>query len=205
LADPQQKVAVSELLDRHRRDLAERTDISQAMRKLSQSSGRNPMGPPKRKPRSLGLTLLVGIPAAVAMVVCVATAAMVLVGNLWLVNQLNDPSTTVQKYYAALGEHNYGAAYSYFTARYKAAVPESSFTSKWSLYASVDGDVSSYAVTKSDVGDSTASITVTVIRRVPDTAQLQTIKLVKVNNNWLIDNITAPTSVPTTPVATASS
>src|SRR5437868_10724418 len=122
MADPKQRVAVTELLDRHRRDLADRTDISQTMRKLSQSSGRNPMGPPQKKPCSMGLTLLIGVPAVLAMVICVATAAMVLAGNLWLQSQLNDPGTTVQKYYGAVMQQNYTQAYTYFTSRYKSNV-----------------------------------------------------------------------------------
>lgn len=84
MADTKQQTAVAELVERHRRDLAERTDISQAMRKLSQSGGRNPIGPTKKKPRSTALTLLIVVPTVLVMVICVASAALALAGNLWL-------------------------------------------------------------------------------------------------------------------------
>ncbi len=201
MADLKQREAVSELVDRHRRDLSERTDISQAMRRLSQSSGRNPMGSLQRKPRSMGMTLLIAVPAMLAMVLCVGTAGMTLVGNLWLQNQLNDPTTTVQKYYAAVRLQKYGEAYSYFTDHYKASLAEASYASKWSLYDTVDGLVASNVVTHSTVGDTTATVTVTVVRRVPDTAQVQTLDLVKVGNNWLIDNIQVSDNAPVPTVA----
>ena len=202
MADIKQRTEVAELVERHRRDLGDRTDISQAMRRLSQSSGRNPMGPPKQKPRSMGLSLLIGVPAVVAMVVCVATAAMVLAGNLWLQSQLNDPTTTVQKFYAALGQKNYSEAYSYFSTNLKARQSEQAFADKWSGFDQVDGVVDRYTVnTGSKVGSATATIPVTVVRRVPNTAQVQTLTLVKVGNDWFIDNVAIGSSVP---VPTAS-
>ena len=201
MADSKQQTAVTDLLERHRRDLADRTDISQAMRKLSQSSGRNPIGPLKKKPRSLGLTLLIGVPAVLAVVVCIATAGLVLAGNLWLQSQLTDPSTTVQKYYAAVGQRNYTQAYSYFTDAYKARLSMDSFSNKWTGFDLVDGAVVSYAVTSSTIDTSTATLTVTVVRRVPGTQQSQMIVMMKVGNEWLINDITNPTNVP---VATPS-
>ena len=203
MADPKQQTAVSALLDRHRRELADRTDISQAMRKLSQSSGRNPLGPAKQKPRSLGLTLLIAIPAVLAMVVCVATASLVLAGNLWLQSQLTDPGTTVQKYYAAVGEQNYTLAYTFFTDHYKASVSLESFQSKGLGYDQDDGLVKSYSVTSTTTGNSAATYIVTIVRSVPNTLQTQTIQLKKVGSDWLIDDITRPTLAPlATPSAT---
>jgi hypothetical protein len=202
VADPKQHAAVAELLDRHRRDLADRTDISQAMRKLSQSGGRNPIVPTKQKPRSLGLTLLIGVPAILAMVVCVATAGLVLAGNLWLQSQLTDPSTTMQKYYTALRQQNYNEAWSYFSSNYQKAHSEDTFSSTTYLLDNVNGAIDSYIVTGSVVGSTTATFTVTVVRRGNDMAQVQTLKLVKDNNNWRIDaiaigdNVPAPTPTP---------
>jgi hypothetical protein len=203
VADTKQRTALAELVERHRRDLAERTDISQAMRKLSQSSGRNPIGPTKKKPRSTALTLLIVVPTALVMVICVASAALALAGNLWLQSQLSDPSTTVQKYYAALHQQNYSEAWSYFSSDYQKAQGEDTFSNKTSLFDNVNGAVDSYIVTGSAVGSQTATFTVMVLRRGNDMAQVQTLKLVKDSDNtWHIDAVAIGANVPApTPTA----
>lgn len=196
MADPKQRTIIAERVERHRRDLGERTDVSQAMRRLSQSSSRNPIGPPKRKPRAMTTTLLIAVPAVLAMVICVAAAAVTLAGNLWLQSQLNDPTTTVQKYYAAIGQRNYSEAYSYFSSHLKAEMSEAAFNSTWSSYDTVDGVVSSYSVTGNAVNSQNATLTLAVVRRGRDTAQVQTVSLVKENGGWHIDNIDIGSSVP---------
>jgi hypothetical protein len=193
------RTEVAELVARHRRELADRPDISQAMRKLSQSSSRNPtrpMGSEKQRRRPPALTLAIGAGAVLAMLVCVATAVTVLAGNLWLQNQLNDPGTTVQQYYAALGQKNYDEAYSYFSKRLQGEIGSSAYADTFGSYDAVDGVVDRYVVTSSQVNGNSATITVTVVRRGREMAQVQTLRLVKENGDWRIDNIVLGGDVP---------
>jgi hypothetical protein len=197
--DSQRRVELAELVARHRRELADRSDISQAMRKLSQSSSRNPtrpMGPQKQRRRPPALTLVIGVGAVLAMLICVASAVTVLAGNILLQNQLSDPETTVQKYYAALGQQNYDEAYSYFSKHLQGEIGSSAYANTFGSFDAVDGVVDRYVVTSKQVNGNSATFTVAVVRRAREMAQLQTLQLLKENGNWHIDNFVIGGDVP---------
>ncbi len=196
MKDPKRRAELSTLLEQRRRELGERTDISQAMRKLSQSSSRNPIGPQK-KPRSSIVGLLLGAAGVAVLVACIVSAVSLTAGALALNNQLTDPSTTVQRFYSALHEQNYNLAYSYFSTNLKAHVSQSAFADQNGSYDQIKGVIQSYPVQSSSIGATSATITVAVVRRSNDSAgQLQTLGLTKEGNDWRIDSITLGGSVP---------
>jgi len=195
MADAERRAQIAERVQQRRRELLDRPDISQRMRKLSESSGRHPKGPMKRK-RSTTLTLLLGAGAVMAMLLCVATAAMVLAGNLWVQAQLGDPTVTVQNYYSALGQQNYQTAYSYLSKRAQSKTSEAHFADTYSSLDSVDGIIQQHIVTSSKVASDSATIKVTLVRRGREMAQTQTLQLVKDSGDWRIDAITQGPDVP---------
>ncbi|HEX8036178.1 MAG TPA: hypothetical protein VF510_20140 [Ktedonobacterales bacterium] len=196
MKDPKHRAELATLLEHRRRELGERTDISQAMRKLSQSSSRNPIGP-QPKPRSATVGILLGVAAVVVLVACIVSAVSLTAGALALNDQLTDPSTTVQRFYSALHQQDYGLAYSYFSKNLKKNVSQSTFTDQYSSYDKVKGVIQSYPVQSSTVGAATATMTIAVVRRSNDsTAQLQTLRLIKESNDWHIDGINIGGAVP---------
>ena len=196
MKDPRRRAELATLLERRRRELGERTDISQAMRKLSQSSSRNPIGP-QPKARSATVGLLLGAAGIVMLVACIVSAVSLTAGALALNDQLTDPSTTVQRFYSALHQQDYGLAYSYFSKNLKAHISQSAFADQYSSYDQVKGVIQHYPVQSSAINGATATITVAVVRRSNDsTAQLQTIRLTKEGNEWRIDGITLGGLVP---------
>lgn len=196
MKDPQRRKELAELVARRREELGNRPDISQRMRKLSESSGRNPIGP-KPVPRRTTLTILAGGLAAVALIACVATAIAVTAGGLWFQSQLNDPSTTVQKFYTALHQQDYPDAYALLSSNLKAHVSQSQFTDQYSSIDQIKGVVDTYPILKSTIGNSAATVTVAVVRRGDEsTAQVETIHLVKDGNDWNIDAITDTGTMP---------
>ncbi len=196
MKDPKRRAELSTLLEQRRRELGERTDISQAMRKLSQSSSRNPIGPQK-KPRSATVGLLLGAAGVFVLVACIVSAVSLTAGALALNDQLTDPSTTVQRFYSALHEQNYNLAYSYFSKNLKAHVSQSAFADQNGSFDQIKGVIQSYPVQNSNIGATSATITVAVVRRSNDsTGQLQTLGLTKEGNDWRIDSITLGGSVP---------
>lgn len=196
MKDPQRRKELAELVARRRQELGDRPDISQRMRKLSASSARNPIGPTPVPHRTL-LTLLGGGIAAVVLVACVATAVAVTAGGLWFQSQLNDPSTTVQKFYTALHQQDYPDAYSLLSNNAKAHVSQSQFTNQYSSLDQIKGVVDDYPVLKSTTGDNTATITVAVVRRGDSsTAQVETVQLLKDGSDWQINGITDSGTIP---------
>ena len=195
MADTQRRAQVAELVERHRRELSKRPDISQRMRKLSESSGRHPKGPLKPR-RSPTLALLIGAVAVVGMLLCVGSAATVLVGSLWVRGQLGDPSIAVQNYYAALKQKNYSEAYSYLSKRAQGQTSLETFSDTYSSFDRVDGVIDQHIVTASKVGSDTATVTVTIVRRGRDRAQQQSVQLVKDGGDWRIDGLTTVGDVP---------
>jgi hypothetical protein len=154
------------------------------------------MGPEKQQRRPPALKLAIGAGAVLAMLICVATAVTVLAGNIWLQNQLSDPTTTVQKYYAALYQKNYDEAYSYFSKHLQGEIGSSAYANTYGSYDAVDGVVDRYVVTSNQVNGNSATFTVTVVRRAREMAQVQTLHLVTENGNWRIDNIVIGGDVP---------
>lgn len=204
MKDPQRHKELAEIVARRRKELGDRPDISQRMRKLSESSGRNPIGPRPVK-RSTMLTLLAGGLAIVALIACVATAIAVTAGGLWFQSQLNDPTTAVQKFYGALHQQDYAQAYALLSNSAKARVSQSAFADQYSSLDQIDGIVDSYPILKNTAGDSTATVTVAVIRRGNiAVAQVETVQLVKDGGDWHINSITNAGTMPV-PSPTASS
>lgn len=204
MKDPQRHKELAEMVARRRKELGDRPDISQRMRKLSESSGRNPIGPRPVK-RSTMLTLLAGGLAVVALIACVATAIAVTAGGLWFQSQLNDPTTAVQKFYGALHQQDYAQAYALLSNSAKARVSQSAFADQYSSLDQIDGIVDSYPILKNTAGDTTATVTVAVIRRGNiAVAQVETIQLVKDGGDWHINSITNAGTMPV-PSPTASS
>lgn len=196
MKDPKRRAELATLLERRRRELGERTDISQAMRKLSQSSSRNPIGP-QPKARSATVGLILGAAAVIVMIACIVSAVSLTAGALALNDQLNDPSTTVQRFYSALHQQDYGLAYSYFSKNLKAHISQSTFANQYGSYDQVKGVIQRYPVQSSTISGATATLSVAVVRRSNDsTAQLQTLRLIKEGNDWRIDGITLGGTVP---------
>lgn len=196
MKDPKRRAELTKMLEHRRRELGERSDISQAMRKLSQSSSRNPIGP-QRKPRSATVGIVIGVAAVVVLIACVISAVSLTAGALALNDQLTDPSTTVQRFYSALHQQDYNLAYSYFSKNLKKNVSQSAFADQYGSYDRVKGVIQSYPVQSSTVGATTATMTIAVVRRSNDsTAQLQTLRLIKDGNDWYIDGITIGATVP---------
>lgn len=197
MKDSKQRKDLALLVERRRRELADRPDISQHMRELSQSSSRNTVVGPRSLSRRTTISLILGGLAVVALIACVASAVLVTAGGLWFQSQLSDPGTTVQKFYSALHQQSYGDAYALLTPTAKAHLSESQFTDTYSSYDSIEGVVEDYPVQKSAVAASTATFTVAVVRRGNAIqATLETLALVNVNGNWYIDSITRGGTVP---------
>jgi hypothetical protein len=195
MADTQRRAQLAELVERRRQELSQRPDISQRMRKLSESGGRHPKNPLKLR-RSPTLTLLIGAVAVAGMLLCVGSAATVLLGSLWVQGQLGDPSITVQNYYSALKQKNYVQAYSYLSKKAQGQTSLDAFSGTYGSYDRVDGVIDQHIVTASKVGSDTATVTVTIVRRGRDRAQQQSVQLVKDGSDWRIDALTTTGDVP---------
>ena len=195
-ADARRRAELAERVEQRRREFGDRPDISQAMRKLSQSSSRNPLGGNARK-RPTTLTLVLGAVAVVAMLACVGTAIGVTAGGLWLRDQLGDPSTTGDQFFSALHEQDYQQAYSYLSTAAQAHLSQAAFTNQYAAYDQINGIVDSYLVKSSAMNGSRATIVYVVVRRGnTSTGQLQTVTFVQENGNWRIDRIALGATVP---------
>lgn len=200
--NPKQRAELAERVEKKRRELGDRPDISQAMRKLSASSGRNPIGPLPKK-RSTLLTLILGAVAAVVMLTLLVTAIAVTAGGFWLQKQLNDPTATVDQFYSALHLKDYHSAYSYLSESAQHQLSESQFTTLYSGYDQLGGIVQTYTVKTSAVNGATATVNMAIVRRGDSsTQQVQTLTLTQENGNWRISAIVLGT---TEPAATPSS
>lgn len=187
---------LAQLVEQHRRELADRPDVSQRTRQLSASSSRNQIG---RRPvkRSNLRTLLIGAIAVFMVLACASSAVAVVAGSFWLRDQLGDPATVVQQFYSALHQRSYGVAYSYLSKTQKAGITQEVFTDRYSSYDQLNGVVETYPVTSKVVHGSTATIVVLVTRRADmTTANVETIKVVKQGSSWRIDSITDGAAVP---------
>ncbi len=195
MADTQRRAQVAELVEQHRRELSKRPDISQRMRKLSESSGQHPKGPLKQR-RGPTLTLLLGTIAVIGMLLCVGSAATVLIGSLWVQGQLGDPSVTVQNYYTALKQKNYSSAYTYLSKKAQGQTSLDAFSDAYGSYDRVDGIIEQHIVTSTKITSDTAVVMVTIVRRGRDRAQQQSVQLVKEGSDWRIDGLTLTGNIP---------
>ena len=194
--DVRRRAELAERVEQRRRELGDRPDISQAMRKLSQSSSHNPLGGKARK-RPTTLTLVLGAVAVVAMLACIGTAIGVTAGGLWLRDQLSDPTTTGDQFFSALHEQDYQQAYSYFSRAAQARLSQAAFANQYAAYDQINGIVDSYPMKSSAVNGTRATIVYIVVRRGnTSTGQLQTLTFVQENGDWRIDGITPGATVP---------
>lgn len=188
---------ISGILEKRRRELSDRPDISVRMRKLSESNARNPLQARPRKRPTL-LKLILAAVAVVFLLACGITSAVAVASGVWFHNQLTDPSQTALDFYSALHQQDYTRAYSFFSTGATARLSQSAFSSQFSAYDSVGGIVQSYTVDgNSKVDGSNAVVTVDVVRRGnANQAQVQTIYLVSQNGSWKIDRIQLGDTIP---------
>ena len=200
--DPKARAELTASIERRRRELSERPDVSQTMRKLSQSSSRNPIGP-QRKKRSPGLTFALSAAAVLLLLTCAAAAVIVTAGSLNLRSQLSSPSTTVEQFYSALHLKSYDQAYAYFSTSAQSRLSRTAFADQYASLDQINGIVQSYPIRSAETHGNTAIIVVALTRRAnSDTAQIQTLRLFQENGTWRIDAIVNGDTVP---VATATS
>jgi hypothetical protein len=188
---------LSGIIEKRRRELSDRPDISARMRKLSASSGQNPVPAAVRKRPNL-LRVILATAAVVMLLVCGVSAAIAVASGVWFNNQLSDPSQTALDFYSSLHQQNYSRAYGYFSTSAKAQLSQSSFANQFSAYDSVGGIVESYTVSGNPkIQGSSAVVTVDVVRRGNTSeAQVQTIYLTNQNGSWKIDRIELGKSIP---------
>ena len=200
--DSKRRAELAELVEQRRRELGERPDISQTMRRLSQSSTRNSVTPPHKRSRTRAL-LLTGA-ALIVLAACVVGTVAVVWANSLVQTGFSDPQNTVQQFYGALHQTNYAQAYTYFSRTAKAHLSEATFASLYSSYDRVDGIIQNFPVQSSSVHGNVAQVVVLVTRRGDDnTGQLQTVHLVNSNGTWSIATIAIGNTVPL-PTSTAA-
>jgi hypothetical protein len=201
--DPKRRAELAELVERRRRELGERPDISQTMRRLSQSSSRNgSLLPPKKRSRLRPL-VLTGV-ALVVLVACVAGTVAVVWANSVVQSSFSDPQNTVQQFYGALHQANYSQAYTYFSSTAKAHLSETTFANLYGSYDRVDGIIQNFPVQSSVVHGNAAQVAVLVTRRGDaNSGQMQTVHLVYANSTWYIASIVVGATVPL-PTSTGS-
>jgi hypothetical protein len=202
--DSKHRAELAQRVEQRRRELSARPDISQTMRKLSQSSSRNSVVPPREKRSRLRVLVVSGIAVAVLLACALGTVAVVWANSL-VQSSFSDPENTVQQFYSALHETNYQQAYGYFSANAKAHLQEATFVDIYSSYDRVDGIIQNFPIQSRAVNGNTAVVAALVTRRGDDnTGQIQTLHLVYTNNSWYIDSIVIGATVPL-PTGTASS
>lgn len=202
--DSKQHAELAQLVEQRRRELESRPDISQTMRRLSQSSSRNPMGTRPQKRSTIRVLIISGV-ALGALLACVTGTVVVVWANTLVQTGFSDPQNTVQQFYGALHQTNYTQAYSYFSNNAKAHLSKDSFEDLYSGYDRVDGIIQDFPVQSSAVKGNTAQVLVLVTRRGDDnTGQLQTLHLVNSHGAWFIDSIVMGSTVPLTPVPASS-
>ena len=197
MSDAKARPDLSGILEKRRRELSDRPDVSARMRKLSASNSRNPSPvPPKKRPALLRVILATA--ALVLLLTCGISAAVAVASGVWFHNQLNDPSQTALDFYSALHQQDYKRAYSFFSDGARAHLSQAVFTTQFSAYDSVSGIVESYTTEgNANVQGSTAVVTVDVVRRGNSSqAQVQTIHLVNQNGGWKIDRIELGKTIP---------
>lgn len=193
----QRRVDLAERVERQRREIGDRPDVSDRFRQLSRSSGRNPIPGRRTLKRSPLMMILLGSAAALVLLACVATAAVAIASGLWLRGAVDSPEQTVQQYYSALAQQDYERAYSYFSDSARQQIAQDAFVERETDGARIGGQVDHYEITKSDIRDATASFQVQVVRRgTPTQAQVESLTLVRAGNAWRIQSLTLGDFVP---------
>ncbi len=186
MADPQRQKELAARIEERRRLLEERPDVSQRLRDLSSSSGRNPVAP-ARKRRSPLIALLVTAGAGLALLVCVVASIAIISSGVWVQAQLGSPNTTVENFYSAIHAQDYPQAYSFLSSKARNELSEERFQQIYQASDTLSGSVDYYAITSTATQASTATVTVDVVRRGDTTtAQVYVLTLTQENNSWLI-------------------
>ncbi len=200
--DPKHRAELAELLEQRRRDLVARPDISLTMRRLSESSNRNPVNQPRSKRLTARSLIIAGV--VVALLTCVLGTAAVVWANTVVQTGFSDPDNTAQEFYSALHETNYDQAYSYLSAGAKAHLSQDDFVDLYSGFDRVDGIIQDFPIQSSLTKNNTAVVVALVTRRGDhNSGQLQTLHLVQSSGSWYIDSISFGASIPL-PTPTAS-
>ncbi|HEX6796365.1 MAG TPA: hypothetical protein VF116_01485 [Ktedonobacterales bacterium] len=192
--DPQHRAELADRVEQRRRELHARSDISQAMRKLSAASSnhRNTLDalPKKRSAKITMILVGAGAVAVLAVVLTIATFA-------FLSNQLSDPTSTAENYFSALHDRDYQQAYGYLTASAQDHLTESAFANTYASLDTTTGIVDSYTVKTSTTNGNRGTIVMIIVRRGnTSVGQVQTLSMLKENGNWRIDAITLGATVP---------
>jgi hypothetical protein len=197
MKDTKSRAQVAALVEQRRRELSERPDISVRMRKLSESSGRNPI-PVQPKNRPTLFKMIVAVGAIFVLGVGVLFVVLAILGGIWFQNQVSDPSSTALDFYGALHQQDYPRAYSFFSHNAKGTLSQDTFTKQFGDYDSVNGIVDSYFVDGStQINGNQATVRIDVVRRANlDQAQVQTVYLVKQGNDWRIQRIVLGEMIP---------
>ena len=186
----QRRAALGAVIEQRRKELSQRPDVSARMRKLSESSGRNPM-PTQTKPRSRIVPLLLGVAGVVALVACILSASAVIASGLWFQNQINSPSTTAESYFTAVHQEDYQRAYTYLSSNAQHHISQADFTAQMRNADILQGGVISFTTDSETTNGANATVIMDVVRNsAPTTAQVLRVTLVDQNNTWRIDSIT---------------
>src|SRR5262245_9187586 len=190
MKDPRSRAQLTAIVEKRRRELSERPDISVRMRKLSESNARNPI-PQQPKSRPTLVKMLLAAGAVVVLAVCLLLVGGVIAGGIWFQSQVTDPSSTALDFYSALHQQDYARAYGYFSEDAKEQLSQDAFTKQFGDYDSVSGIVNSYfADGNAQISGDQAVVTVDVVRRADlSQAQVQTVYLVKQGNDWRIQRV----------------
>ncbi len=198
MGDSERRTNLAAVLERRRRELRERMDISPRLRQLSRAAIPASLLP-ERVRRSPALTTALTVAALALLSICVIGATVVGASGLWLQGQLSDPATAAQNFYGALHQRDYSRAYADLSSGARQRMSRSDFVTQYTDLDAVAGVVESYTIASDDVSGETATTVVSVVRRGDATrAQSQTLSLVQENGGWRIDRIAVGGSGPTT-------
>ena len=187
--DTKKRPDLSGVIEKRRVELSQRPDVSARMRTLSESSGRNPIIPPRAR-RSPLLGILLAVAGMAALLACAVSASAVIASGVWFQDQINSPSTTAEDYFAAIHQQDYPRAYSFFSTAAKRQTSENDYTSRSRTIDILQGGVVSYSVDSKTTTSTTATVVVDVVRSgSPNKAQVETLTLVNENGSWRIDAI----------------
>jgi hypothetical protein len=177
------------LLERQRRELRERLDVSPKLRQLSRVAI-PPSLLPEGMRRSRTLTSAIVVAAIIVFGACVVGATALAASGLWLQGQLGDPATTAQNFYGALHQQDYARAYTYLSSGARQRTQQPAFVAQYSELDAIAGVVESYSITSDSASTTGATVAASVVRRGDTTrAQTQTLTLVKESGGWRIDQI----------------
>jgi hypothetical protein len=195
-SEPPQDLAAR--VERQRRELGQRLDLSPKLRQLSRAAV-PPALLPEQLRRSPSLTRAVVFGAIALLAACVIGTTALAASGLWLQGQLGDPATTAENFYGALHEQDYSRAYSDLSSGAQKQLSPSDFAAQYANLDAVAGVVESYSVS-ARVSSATATVVASVVRRGDLTrAQQQSLTLLKQNGGWRIDQIAVGDSSPVQP------